>query len=89
MNNTITIDHNIYRGAEMYAKLNNISIKEVVETSLKLLLGHINKPQTDTKSKWSNYQLSPKIKDMTLKHRKNVSDDIEVSLFKAMEEKYK
>lgn len=38
---------------------------------------------------WDNYQLSPKITEMTLKDRKMVSSDIESSLLASMEEKYK
>ena len=38
--NTITIDSNIYKGAEMYAKLHKISIAAVIEKGLTLLLGN-------------------------------------------------
>lgn len=37
--NAVTIDNNRYRTAAMYAKLHNISIKDVVAKSLDLLLG--------------------------------------------------
>ena len=40
-------------------------------------------------TKWANYPLSPEIVEMTLKNRKNVSDDIDETLFSAMEEKYR
>jgi len=40
-------------------------------------------------SSWANYQLSPEIINMTLNNRKKVSDDIEDTLYAAMEEKYK
>ena len=36
--NTITIDSNIYRGAEDYAKRHNVSIKQLVETYLRKIL---------------------------------------------------
>lgn len=42
-----------------------------------------------TSSKWANYPLSPEIVEMTLKNRKNVSDDIDETLYSAMEEKYR
>ena len=42
-----------------------------------------------TSSKWANYQLSPEIVEMTLKNRKNVSDDIDETLYSALEEKYR
>ena len=32
--NTITIDSNIYQGAEMYAKLHNVSLRQMVEAYL-------------------------------------------------------
>lgn len=38
---------------------------------------------------WDNYQLSPKVIEMTLKNRKMVSSDIEKTLLESMEEKYK
>lgn len=38
---------------------------------------------------WANYPLSPEIVEMTLKNRKNVSDDIDETLYSAMEEKYR
>lgn len=42
-----------------------------------------------TVSSWANYQLSPEIINMTLDNRKKVSDNIEETLYSAMEEKYK
>lgn len=42
-----------------------------------------------TVSSWANYQLSPEIINMTLNNRKKVSDNIEETLYSAMEEKYK
>ena len=38
---------------------------------------------------WANYPLSPEIVEMTLKNRKNVSDDIDETLYSAREEKYR
>ena len=38
---------------------------------------------------WANYPLSPEIVEMTLKNRKNVSDDIDETLYSALEEKYR
>lgn len=37
--NTITIDSNIYKGLEAYAKLHNVSIESVIEKGLTLFLG--------------------------------------------------
>lgn len=39
--NTITIDSNIYKGAEMYAKLHNISIESVIEKGMTHFLGKL------------------------------------------------
>ena len=36
--NTIAINSNMYKGAEMYAKLHHISVEAVVEKGLSLLL---------------------------------------------------
>lgn len=35
---TISIDNNLYKGAEIYARQNNISIRELVESSLRKLI---------------------------------------------------
>lgn len=40
--NTISIDPNLYKGAELYAKLHNISIKSLVEKALLNILGQEN-----------------------------------------------
>lgn len=37
--NTVAIDSNIYKGAELYAKLHKISVEAVIEKGLTLLLG--------------------------------------------------
>ena len=39
--NTISIDSNIYKGAELYAKLHNISVEAVIEKGLTLLLENL------------------------------------------------
>lgn len=56
---------------------------ESADAKTKLLEGE------KTSSKWANYPLSPEIVEMTLKNRKNVSDDIDETLYSAMEEKYR
>lgn len=40
--NTISIDPNLYKGAELYAKVHNISIKSLVEKALLNILGQEN-----------------------------------------------
>lgn len=44
--NTITIDSKIYKGAEMYAKLHNISVERLVEKFLQTFL----KPSSESES---------------------------------------
>ena len=39
--NTITIDSNIYQRVENYAKLHNISVNDVIERGVSLLLGKV------------------------------------------------
>ena len=43
--NTITIDSNIYQGAERYAKLHHISVNAVIEKGVLLLLNKIQPGQ--------------------------------------------
>lgn len=48
--NTITIDSNIYQSVENYAKLHNISVNDVIERGVSLLLGKVLAPRnTDVK----------------------------------------
>ena len=48
--NTITIDSNIYQSVENYAKLHNISVNDVIERGVSLLLGKVLTPKnTDVK----------------------------------------
>lgn len=48
--NTITIDSNIYQSVENYAKLHNISVNDVIERGVSLLLGKVLAPKnTDVK----------------------------------------
>ena len=48
--NTITIDSNIYQSEENYAKLHNISVNDVIERGVSLLLGKVLAPKnTDVK----------------------------------------
>lgn len=46
--NAITIDDNRYKSAEIYAKLHNISIKDVVARSLDLLFRQTSKTELVT-----------------------------------------
>lgn len=40
--NTIAIDSNIYKGAESYAKLHNISVTAAIEKAISLFLQRYN-----------------------------------------------
>ena len=52
--NTITIDSNIYKGAEMYAKLHNISVGDAIEKGILLLTGNVRSQQEEQKE--NNFQ---------------------------------
>lgn len=39
--NTISIDSNIYHGAEMYAKLHNVSVIDFIESAIATAVGNI------------------------------------------------
>lgn len=43
--NTITIDSNIYQSVENYAKLHNITVNDVIERGVSLLLGKVLAPK--------------------------------------------
>ena len=58
--NTIVIDTNIYKGAEVYAKMHNISIKELVEKAILNVVGQRN---SSFKLKKGN-ELSPEIRSL-------------------------
>ena len=58
--NTITIDDNIYRGAELYAKLHNISITKLVEKAIQNIVSQKEKPFELKKEE----ELSPEIRSL-------------------------
>lgn len=63
--NTVTIDSNIYiKGAEMYAKLYNISVESVFEKGINLLLEKFRAKRDITKTMGASveYYISPKVK---------------------------
>ena len=72
--NTITIDSNIYKGAEMYAKLHKISIEAAIEKGLTLLLGNdFVKPEDQRKLVCSGLARNRTFKNLTPK--KKVADE--------------
>lgn len=84
--NAVTIDSNRYRAAEMYAKLHNISIRDVVAKSLDLLFG-----QTSVKnsvSKESDFDKAMALMDtMMIKGGKKIPTD-EKGIYALIEQKY-
>lgn len=58
--NTIVIDTNIYKSAEIYAKMHNISIKELVEKAIQNVVGQRD---SSFKLKKEN-ELSPEIRSL-------------------------
>ena len=43
--NTIAMDSNIYKGAESYAKLHNISVTAAIEKAISLFLQKVQQPK--------------------------------------------
>lgn len=58
--NTITIDDNVYRGAELYAKLHNISITKLVEKAIMNLVSQKEKSFELKKEE----ELSPEVRSL-------------------------
>jgi hypothetical protein len=75
--NTIIISPDIYKDAEEYAKVHNISVREFVEHTLKKALGIENpvSKQTGKAPSWQNYQVSKEVMDMTFSDRKDLAED--------------
>ena len=48
--NTITIDSKIYQGAEMYAKLHNISVRDAIEKGISLLVNDLQAKNKKSKN---------------------------------------
>lgn len=61
--NTISIDPNLYKGAELYAKLHNISIKSLVEKALINILGILGQENNSFELK-KEADLSPEVKSL-------------------------
>ena len=47
--NTIAIDSSIYQGAEMYAKLHNVSVRDVIEKGVSMLVGTFQREKADVR----------------------------------------
>ena len=69
---TLVIGQNIYNGAESYAKLRNISLKDFVESIvMKTLLLEKTSKKRQSYS-WHNYPLSAEVMAMTFDERKDL-----------------
>lgn len=86
--NTITIDSNIYKGAEMYAKLHKISIEAAIEKGLTLLLGNLTPKKKVADEKAEFQKALAYVESLTVKGGKPVPADVDpMAVF--LEEKYK
>lgn len=84
--NTIAINSNIYKGAEMYAKLHHISVEAVVEKGLSLLLEKFN-PKEKTVSNSELEQAMAIMDTMMAKGGKQIpADENPMDVF--VEQKY-
>ena len=86
MNSTITIDANIYREAEVYARQHNVSLQAMVEKYFKALIRV--QAETKTPHTWESYALSPEVMAMTFPERKQVPTDYESEYVHALTERY-
>lgn len=73
--NTLTIDQNIYKGAEKYTKIHNISMQEFVESIIVKALSMDTAIQNKIHSSWRDYELSPEVMAMTFEERKDLGND--------------
>ena len=73
--NTLTIDQNIYNGAELYAKTHNLSIKELVESIIVKALSLDVASHNKIHGSWHDYKLSPEVMAMTFEQRKDLGND--------------
>jgi hypothetical protein len=89
MTNTITIDSNVYQHAENYAKMHNLSVKELIESALKMMMGSYVNPATEHKKEasWHHYKVSDEVMALTFKHRMDIPEDYKNEYYKAINER--
>ena len=86
--NTISIDSNIYKGAELYAKLHRISVEAVIEKGLTLLLGNLTSKKKVADENAEFQKALAYVESLTAKGGKPVPADLDpMAVF--VEEKYK
>lgn len=86
--NTISIDSNIYKGAELYAKLHKISVETVIEKGLTLLLGNLTSKKEVADEDAEFQKALAYVESLTAKGGKPVPADID-PMATFVEEKYK
>ena len=75
--NTITIDSNIYKSAELYAKLHKISVEDVIEKGLTLLLGKLT-PKKEVADESAEFEKAMAIMDtMMIQGGEPVPSDVD------------
>lgn len=74
--NTISIDSNIYKGAELYAKLHKISVEAVIEKGLNLLLGDFSHAKDVVDENAEFQKALAYVESLTTKGGKSVPADI-------------
>ena len=86
--NTISIDSNIYKEAELYARSHKISVDAVIEKGLSLLLGRIT-PKKKISDENAEFQKAlAYVESLTVKGGTPVPADVDpMAVF--VEEKYK
>ena len=86
--NTISIDSNIYKGAELYAKLHNISVEAVIEKGLTLLLENLTSKKKVADENAEFQKALAYVESLTVKGGKPVPADVDsMSIF--VDEKYR
>lgn len=83
--NTISIDTNVYKSAESFARNSNISIREFVEKAILAAMPRMGVSQQDS---WRNYKVSPEVMAMTFEERKDIPEDYDAELQKILTEKH-
>jgi hypothetical protein len=89
--NTVVISPDIYKNAEEYAKMHNISVGEFVERTLKKALGiekYAEKQEPGKTSSWKNYRISKEVMDMTFSERKDLVEDYKEEYLRSINERH-
>ena len=85
MTNTISIDTNVYKSAESFARNSNISIREFVEQAILAAMPRMGVAQQDS---WRKYKVSPEVMAMTFEERKDIPEDYTGELQEILDDFY-